>query len=42
MADGANGFVDNKTNYSIGGGAGGSVKLYSSSIFGDYTSLISM
>ena len=42
MADGADGYVDPITNYSIGGGAGGSVKLYSSNITGDNTSLISM
>ncbi|CAD8201851.1 unnamed protein product [Paramecium pentaurelia] len=42
LADGSPGYVDNETNYSIGGGAGGSIKIYSTQITSDQFSNISM
>ncbi|CAD8211590.1 unnamed protein product [Paramecium pentaurelia] len=42
LADGSPGYVNNTTNYSIGGGSGGSIKIYTSKIISDESSLISM
>ncbi|CAK63469.1 unnamed protein product (macronuclear) [Paramecium tetraurelia] len=42
LANGSPGYVDSETNYSIGGGAGGSIKIYSTQIISDLTSNISI
>lgn len=43
MANASPGYVENNnTNYSIGGGAGGAIKIYSSNILGDRLSNISL
>ncbi|CAD8126881.1 unnamed protein product [Paramecium sonneborni] len=40
LANGQKGFVDQQTNYSIGGGAGGSIKIYSTQFISDNLSSI--
>ncbi|CAD8125475.1 unnamed protein product [Paramecium sonneborni] len=42
LANGQKGYVDNISNYSIGGGAGGSIKIYSTQIISDNLSSIQM